>query len=331
MQGISWSGFNALQVAARRPPALRAVISACSTDDRYADDVHFQGGCLLKDNLYWATYMFMLNGRPPDPAVVGDRWRAMWQQRLEGSPPFVETWLGHQRRDGYWRHGSICEDYAAIEIPVLLVGGWADSYPRPIFRMLEHLRCERRAIIGPWDHAWPQEARTPGPQIGFLAEAVKWWDRWLKDGVAVEAPLLRAWIQEPLDGPYTFREGVPERSGRWISESSWPSPNVAPKAFYPTQARGLASGPDERAGRGALSGRRLGGRRDRPPVVARPAGGRWAVADFTSAPLTERFEILGSPVVELDLSVDRARAIVSAPTVRRRTGWPIGSRRPAGR
>src|SRR5699024_5887353 len=35
MMGISWGGFNALQVAARRPPSLGAIVSASSTDDRY--------------------------------------------------------------------------------------------------------------------------------------------------------------------------------------------------------------------------------------------------------------------------------------------------------
>ena len=45
--GISWGGFNCLQVAAKQPPALKAVISLCSTVDRYADDIHYKGGCLL--------------------------------------------------------------------------------------------------------------------------------------------------------------------------------------------------------------------------------------------------------------------------------------------
>ena len=45
--GISWGGFNGLQVAARRPAALAAVVSLCSTDDRYADDIHFMGGCQI--------------------------------------------------------------------------------------------------------------------------------------------------------------------------------------------------------------------------------------------------------------------------------------------
>ena len=40
MMGISWGGFNGLQVAALRPGPLKAVISLCSTVDRYADDIH---------------------------------------------------------------------------------------------------------------------------------------------------------------------------------------------------------------------------------------------------------------------------------------------------
>src|SRR5690625_3368985 len=114
MMGISWGGFNALQIAARRPPSLGAIVSASSTDDRYTDDVHYMGGSLLTDNLSWASTMFAYNACPPDPAIVGQRSREMWQQRLEGSGLWLETWLRHQRRDDYWRHGSVIEDYSAI-------------------------------------------------------------------------------------------------------------------------------------------------------------------------------------------------------------------------
>ena len=56
MTGISWSGFNSLQVAALRPPALKAIITACSTDDRYDNDVHYLGGVPLGYYLLpWAS------------------------------------------------------------------------------------------------------------------------------------------------------------------------------------------------------------------------------------------------------------------------------------
>lgn len=107
MMGISWGGFNSLQVAARRPPALKAIITVCSTDDRYADDIHYMGGCLLNGNLDWGATFFTYMGRAPDPDIVGERWREMWLERLEQLQPFYTTWMEHQHRDEYWSHGSV--------------------------------------------------------------------------------------------------------------------------------------------------------------------------------------------------------------------------------
>ena len=166
MMGNSWGGFNALQVAARRPPALRAIITSCSTDDRYADDIHYMGGCLLTDNLRWASTMFAHNSRPPDPAVVGARWREMWLARLRGSGLWIDTWLRHQRRDAFWQHGSVCEDFAAIRCPVLAVGGWADGYSNAIPRLMQGLTSPRQGVIGQWAHRYPHMA-LPGPRGGL--------------------------------------------------------------------------------------------------------------------------------------------------------------------
>ena len=53
----------------------------------------------------------------PDPAVVGDGWREQWLERLDGTPPFIERWLAHQRRDAYWQQGSVRDDYARHRLP----------------------------------------------------------------------------------------------------------------------------------------------------------------------------------------------------------------------
>ena len=106
MFGISWGGFNALQVAARRPPALKAIVTLCSTDDRYRDEVHYMGGAKLDAGFGWAGFFFADMCHPPDPALVGERWRAMWLTRLQNLPLLLERWLTHQHRDAYWRHGS---------------------------------------------------------------------------------------------------------------------------------------------------------------------------------------------------------------------------------
>ena len=224
MVGISWGGFNGLQIATLQPQALSGVISLCSTDDRYADDIHHMGGCLLGDNLSWASVMFAYNSLPPDPQIVGERWREMWHARLDGSGLWLETWLRHQRRDAYWRHGSIAESYEAVKCPVLAISGWADGYSNAVFRLLSNLKVPRKGLIGPWSHKYPHIA-SPGPAIGFLQESLRWWDHWLKDkdtGV-MDEPMLRVWMQDSVPPTSNYDH----RPGRWVAEPEWPSPNVA--------------------------------------------------------------------------------------------------------
>lgn len=223
MMGISWGGFNSLQMAARQPPALKAIISASATDDLYVDNMHYMGGCLLADNLSEATVMFAFNSLPPDPEIVGDKWREMWHERLSGSGLWLETWLEHQTRGDYWKPASVCEDYSQVKIPVMAVGGWADGYTNAIFRLMENLDVPRQGLIGPWGHKYPHLG-VPGPAIGFLQEAVRWWDHWLKDKDTglMEEPMVRAWMQDSVSPEPSYQD----RPGHWVAEPSWPSPNI---------------------------------------------------------------------------------------------------------
>lgn len=315
MIGISWGGFNGLQIAARRPPELKAIITLCSTDDRYADDVHYMGGCVLGSNmLNWASTMFARNALPPLPSVVGDRWRAMWMERMEQAPPFVEAWLTHQRRDGYWQHGSVCENYADIACAVYAVGGWADGYSNAIPRLLAGLPGPRKGLIGPWAHVYP-EYGSPGPPIGFLQECLRWWDYWLKetDTGIMDEPMLRAWMQDSLP-PSVTREEWP---GRWVAEPTWPSPTITPHAFALNPGT-LDGDPAPEAELSILGAQTAG--RDAglwcPHGLAGDYPGDQRGEDglslsFTSDPLAESLEILGFPEVTLALAADQTDALVA--------------------
>ena len=144
MMGISWGGFNALQVAARRPPALKAIVTVASTDDRFADDAHYMGGALLGENMGWGSAFFMQQGRAPDPAIVGKRWLSMWKERLKAIPHPVERWMRHPSRDAFWRCGSVAENYGAISCGVYAVGGWEDGYTNVLLRLMRHLKAHGR-------------------------------------------------------------------------------------------------------------------------------------------------------------------------------------------
>ena len=166
MMGKSWGAYNSLQVAARRPAALKAIVAVMGTDDRYAECIHYSGGCLLNDNFWWGCIMQIFNARPPDPAVVGDRWRQMWLERLEAEEFWPALWLEHQRLDDYWKHGSVCFDYAAIACPTWIWGGWADLYRDSPLRLAKNLTVPHKVTVGPWGHLYPHEA-SPSPPSGF--------------------------------------------------------------------------------------------------------------------------------------------------------------------
>lgn len=314
MIGLSWSGFNALQLAALSPPALKAIVTTCASDDRYRDDMHYMGGCLINDCLQYGATFFTWLATPPDPAIVGERWREIWRERLEVLTPRAGEWLRHQTRDAYWRSGSVAVDYSKIRVPVLAAGGWADGYSNAILRLMTGLSGPRKAVIGPWAHAYPHVA-TPGPRIDFLGLVLRWMDRWLKgveNGIDAE-PVVTAWMQEsePPAPSYALRKGS------FVAEDHWPSPSIVSTRWELGDVR---LGPGERM--------------TRPLTVCSPtstgtASGEWCPygwgadmpldqrADdgcslcFDSAPLMDRLALLGGPEMELTLSVDAPEAMLA--------------------
>jgi putative CocE/NonD family hydrolase len=313
MIGLSWSGFNALQIAALAPPALKAIVTTCASDDRYADDMHYMGGALLNDNLQYGATLFTWLATPPDPEIVGERWRDMWLARLAASEPPAARWMRHSDRDAYWQSGSVAEDYGQIKAAVLAVGGWADGYVNAVLRLLSHLPGPRKGLIGPWGHAYPHVA-TPGPGVDFIGYVVRWWDHWLKgrDSGLMEEPMLTAWMQES-EPPRAY---YLKRRGRWIAERVWPSPAVADRLWHFTE-RGLAEKGE------AFT------RATRSPATIGLASGEWCPYGwgpdmptdqreddagslcFDGAALDRPLQILGNATLAVDLACDRVEGLLA--------------------
>lgn len=312
MMGKSWGGFNCLQVAALAPPALKAIITVCSTVDRYADDIHYKGGCLLNDNFAWGSVMLAFSSRPPDPMLVGDKWREMWSERLENEPYLSPKWLSHQRRDAYWKHGSICEDYSAIKAAVLSFGGWADFYMNTVSHLVSNLSAPTKGIVGPWVHQYPHQA-DPAPQIGFLQEAVRWWDHWLKgvDNNVPGDPNYRVWMQDTVRP----KRANKERAGHWVVEHSWPEARIS-NAVYHLDNNGLLS--DVGAGInininspldcGFGTGRYFPMTGDYPEMPGDQRDDDSRSVCFDTAPLDSDLDILGRINLRLRLKSDKPNA-----------------------
>lgn len=219
MFGTSYGGFNSLQVAMRRPPALKAIVPIYATDDRYTDDVHYGGGIRRAlDFVDYPLMMVAMNALPPVPRLAGPQWRDHWRERLDNLQPWLLRWLAEQNDGPYWRHGSLRPHYEQIEAATMIVAGWADGYHNMAFRTFERLVCPKRLLIGPWSHLSP-DTSIPGPRIDFIPELIRWWDRWLRNAGDDDG--------EPPISLFVRRSTRPEPDldevrGEWRYENAWP-------------------------------------------------------------------------------------------------------------
>lgn len=313
MIGISWGGFNGLQLAQLAPPALKAAVTICFTDDRYADDIHYMGGCLLTENMGWSSQMLAYSSRPPDPEIVGDTWREIWLDRLAQQPLHIETWLAHQRRDAYWRRASVCEDFSAVKAAILAVGGWADAYSNAVPRTMAGLSSPVAAINGPWAHKYPNTA-WPAPAIDFLHEVKGWFDHWLKGDGAVPDMSYRLFM---LDSEPPARR-MERRKGRWIAEPSWPSDRIGWERFHlseqglgPQQGRApLTVSTAQTVG---LAGQRFcAGMRSLDELADDQRADDARCLTLDTAPLADGIDIVGAARMTLRLTPDQATGFIVA-------------------
>jgi len=316
MFGISWGGFQAIQAAYRAPKELKAIVPCSFAPDRYRYSQVFRGGCVLLRSIRWSTQMFGYKSRPPDPQLVGDKWRAMWMERLEHNAPQIVSALQHQNYSDYWKSRGI--DFDRIRCPFYAVSGWADgSYVGAVGEALSKLDVPRKGLIGPWGHRFPYLG-VPGPAIGFLQETVRWFDHWMRgrDTGIMKEPMLTAWMPQAVPAKNFY----PQSPGRWVAEPTWPSPRVTAKRYVLNPGGQLG----ERAGKetkiAVCTPQTLGldcgelmpwfqhGASPEMPGDQRADDGKSVC--FDSPPLARTTEILGTPSVTLTLSVDRPTAFV---------------------
>ena len=212
-----------------------------------------------------------------------------------------------QQRDGpFWDRTALKVRYDSIKIPCFLVGGWYDGYRDSIPRMLEHVKAPVKAIVGAWDHTWPDEP-YPKPGFDWRREAVRWFDQWLKgeDTGIMKEPRLSVYVRDwHPPGPY-----LEDAPGRWRSEDGWPIARIRDRVFHPRDDRSLASAPGaaavDRLRYVPTTGVEAGG-----PVIwwgdvapdQRPTDAFSLVYD--TPPLEEDVEILGMPKARLRVSAD---------------------------
>jgi uncharacterized protein len=298
MMGISWSGFNSLQMAMRHPPELKAILAVDATAELFHDDIHYIDGMVHIDefelNMDMAPGMTGAPDYTLDEKVLGPRFNA---------PPWSLLYLEHQHDGPFWR--SPVRPLSEIQVPSFLIGGLQDGYRDSIPAMLEQTKAPIKAIVGPWNHSFPDDCDF-APRINWRIEAVRWWDYWLKgrDTGVLQDPRLVIYMQH-WHPPDPNLEAV---YGEWRREDAWPPPEAKNTTLFLRENHTLAD----------LSGEADVHQLKYVPSVGVEAGFWWGellndvrpVDAFSlvydSAPLKEDLAILGRPQALL-------RASTSAP------------------
>lgn len=224
MFGTSWGGTASLQASVNAPNPLKAVIAVCATHNRFEDDIHYMGGCVLSDTFEWGATLPSILASPPTPNV-GPDWMEKWRSRLDALTFPLENWLQEQGRGSYWRRGSVIHQPQSLNVPILSVGGWSDRYSNSVMSLVDARPDLVWGVVGPWGHHYPDHG-APGPAIGFQRLALAWWDHWLKSEGPKQPdwPRLRVWLRE-FDPP---SDTLAARNGKWI-ESGPASASVQTK------------------------------------------------------------------------------------------------------
>jgi uncharacterized protein len=224
MTGISWGGFNALQMASRRPPALKAIIAVAATENLFHDDIHYIDGIMHADEYELGMDQELQMTEPPD-FPTDEKHVA---PRFDSEPWFL-LYLRHQRNGAFWLEPFQQPVYDSIQIPVYLIGGFYDGYRDNLPRMMTHLKSPVKALLGPWNHTYPNDAE-PGPEFEWRESAVRWWDRWLKgvnNGIEKE-PSLTVYMRHWYPPDPSARE-IP---GEWRTENSWPPTGMNERTMF---------------------------------------------------------------------------------------------------
>ena len=225
MMGISWGGFNAIQMAHLHPPALKAIIAMCATEDLFHDDIHYIDGLMHVDEFELGMDMQIGMTRAPD-FPTDEKSLAT---RFDATPWFL-LYL-HQQRDGpFWQRASIsANQYADYKVPTFMIGGFLDGYRDSIGRFLEHVHAPVKALLGPWNHTFPHEAE-PGPSIEWRVEATRWWDYWLKgkqNGI-LDEPRFEVYMRHW----YPPDPNIAEIPGDWRAEKNFPPADARTETLY---------------------------------------------------------------------------------------------------
>ena len=217
MYGFSYQGMTQLYAAVQQPPALKALCPAMLGYDLYHDWAYEGGAFCLQANLSWATQIAAETARLKGDTATFQALKAAagnlpGQDAIPADPDFLRTlapdsfyhdWLQRSPTDPYWAKLSPQTYIDALNLPMLHIGGWFDTFLRGTLNLYTAMVSQpeppasQYLIIGPWAHL-PWGRRVGALDYGAAAVSpcdraqIRWFDHWLKGidtGLLTEPPV----------------------------------------------------------------------------------------------------------------------------------------------
>ncbi|WP_233743595.1 CocE/NonD family hydrolase [Leptodesmis sichuanensis] len=255
MYGFSYQGMTQLYAAIAQPPALKTLCPAMIGYDLYQDWAYENRAFCLQANLGWAIQLAAETARLQGDAAAYQRLAAAAQDLPLGDAvptrpsllqqlapdSFYHEWLDHPEPDEYWQQLSPKTYFQDVDLPMLHIGGWFDTFLRGTLHLYKEMAdrstYRQQLIVGPWAHLpWSRTvgALDFGPEANSPCDRlqIRWFDQFLK---GIDTGLL---TEPPIQ---LFEMGT----NQWRSYPSWNTHK--PLVFY-LASTGLAA-IDDRDGR----------------------------------------------------------------------------------
>ncbi|MFB7721958.1 MULTISPECIES: CocE/NonD family hydrolase [unclassified Nocardia] len=258
MSGISYSGLNQLQVAAKQPPALKAIFPVVPSRNPFRDLVA-PGGAV--GAAFMPLWLAAVNGGklvPDMTALLQGRFDMRWlADRLADPFTFVDAFLEvflqpnidqlSPKLRALLESGSDMRqawetDPTRITVPTFITSGWHDVFVNSqadVYRRIPLPPGQKQILVGDGYHiSNGNESGRPGlpPRMDVLQRA--WFDKWLKG------------IDNGIDryGPVTMKE----QGGGWITAAAFPQAETDYRRMY------LSAAPSGTGGHSAHDGSLFG-------------------------------------------------------------------------
>ena len=247
MYGFSYQAMTQLYAAISKPAALKTICPAMMAYDLYADWAYEGGAFCLQTNLGWAIQLSAETARLQGDSAAHQTLYAASRSIPSNPEPdlmeclrkfapnaFYHEWLEHSQPDDYWENLSPKSRMQDVDLPMLHIGGWFDTFLRGNIHLYKDIAprsaYRQQLLIGPWAHLpWCRQVGA----VDFGSEAinpvdklqVRWFDQFLKGidtGLLDEAPVC------------LFEMG----SNRWRNFDTFPSSTY--KSYF-LSSTGLAS------------------------------------------------------------------------------------------